>query len=107
VHVVALKDVNDFLTRDEMHWHNGNISNWYLKIRVHCLVVLFVASFCLLGKQWNAKMQLRGMGQDIKSGIGTGGTKQNHRCDVKSNNRGMYPDKSFHGFPPSLQELAK
>jgi len=52
-------------------------------------------------------MQLRGMGQNIKSGIGTGGTKQYHRCDVKSNNRGTYPDKSFHGFPPSLQELAK
>jgi hypothetical protein len=52
-------------------------------------------------------MQLRGMRQDIKSGMGTGRTKQYHRCDVKSTNRGMYPDKSFHDFPLSLQELAK
>lgn len=88
MHVVALKDVNDFLTRDQMHWHNGNISNWYLKeiIRVQCLMVLFVASCCFLGKQWNAKMQLCRMRQDIKSGIGTGGTKQYHRCDVQGTN---------------------
>jgi hypothetical protein len=65
-----------------------------------CLWLLFVF--------WgNSGMPLCGMRQDMKSGIGTGGTKQYHRCDVKSTNWGMYPDKSFHGFPPSLQELAK
>lgn len=52
-------------------------------------------------------MQLCGTRQNIKSGIGTGGTKKYHSCDVKSTNQRMYPDKSFHGFPPSLQELAK
>lgn len=91
MHVVALKGVNDFLTGDEMHWHNGNISNWYLvEMRVLCLMVLFVTFFHFLGKQWNAKMQLCGMRQDIKSGIDAGGTKQYHRCDVKSTNRGMF-----------------
>ena len=52
-------------------------------------------------------MQLCGKRQDIKSGICTGGTKQYHRCDVKSTNQEIYPDRSFHGFLLSLQELAK
>jgi len=54
--------------------------------------------FCFLGKYWNAKMQLYGKRQDIKSGIGTGGTTQYHRCEVKSTKQGMYPDKSFMVF---------